>query len=228
MKRQTVLSAITAIAFLIPSTAAAQQIVAPTSATINSGGPGFGSIVDTFNQNGLSSNYVSGVTNFDTYLATNPTHSLVFAGNEWFSNSNTTSASVTYNFGAILGIDALALWNEEVSGIGSLNLFWSADGTLFNALGVFSPTDNPAGDYGADIFTFGAVNAQFIRFDMSGCPQQNPGSFPACAIGEVAFRTAQVGAIPEPGTWAMMLLGFGAIGAAMRRRRQSGAMAQVA
>jgi hypothetical protein len=27
------------------------------------------------------------------------------------------------------------------------------------------------------------------------------------------------GAIPEPGTWAMMLLGFGAVGFAMRRRR---------
>ena len=31
-----------------------------------------------------------------------------------------------------------------------------------------------------------------------------------------------VGAVPEPGTWAMMLLGFGAIGASMRRRRHAG------
>jgi hypothetical protein len=27
--------------------------------------------------------------------------------------------------------------------------------------------------------------------------------------------------VPEPGTWAMMLLGFGGIGMAMRRRRRS-------
>jgi len=28
--------------------------------------------------------------------------------------------------------------------------------------------------------------------------------------------------VPEPGTWAMMLLGFGAVGFAMRRRKQTG------
>ena len=40
----------------------------------------------------------------------------------------------------------------------------------------------------------------------------NPGSFGA-ALDNVA-----VSAIPEPGTWAMMLLGIGLIGGAMRRR----------
>lgn len=29
----------------------------------------------------------------------------------------------------------------------------------------------------------------------------------------------QISAVPEPGTWAMMILGFGLVGAAMRRRR---------
>lgn len=33
--------------------------------------------------------------------------------------------------------------------------------------------------------------------------------------------TNPVGAVPEPGTWALMLLGFGLCGAAMRRRRPS-------
>ena len=36
-----------------------------------------------------------------------------------------------------------------------------------------------------------------------------------------------VGGVPEPATWAMMLLGFGGIGAAMRRRRKPG-LAQIA
>lgn len=36
-----------------------------------------------------------------------------------------------------------------------------------------------------------------------------------------------VGAVPEPSTWAMMLIGFGAIGASMRRRRRVSAIPQV-
>jgi hypothetical protein len=35
-----------------------------------------------------------------------------------------------------------------------------------------------------------------------------------------------VGAVPEPSTWAMMLLGFGGMGFAMRRRRRTGNMLQ--
>lgn len=33
-------------------------------------------------------------------------------------------------------------------------------------------------------------------------------------------RLAAAAAVPEPGTWAMMLIGFGGIGATMRRRRR--------
>ena len=44
------------------------------------------------------------------------------------------------------------------------------------------------------------------------------------ASGSVTFRLS---AVPEPATWAMMLLGFGAIGFAMRRRRRP-ALAQIA
>jgi hypothetical protein len=199
---------------------ASGEIFAPTSAVINAGGPGFGSINDTLNQSGLSSGYTSGVTDFDSYIGTNPTHTLVFAGYEWFSNDGTSSASVTYDLGSLIGIDALALWNEESSGIGTLDLFGSADGTLFTLLGSFNPLDNPYADYPAEVFTFEAALLQFVRFDMSDCPQADPGSFQACAIGEVAFRTADVTpGVPEPGAWAMLLLGFGAVGFSMRRRR---------
>jgi hypothetical protein len=205
--------------------AQAQQIVSATSGTINSGGPGFGSLTDTINQSGLSTGYVSGVTDFNSYIAGNPTHTVVFNGNEWFSNQGSNSASVTYDLGSAMGIDALALWNEEASGIGTLNLFSSLDGVLFTSLGSFNPTNNPLdANYLAQVFNFGAVDTRYFRFDMSECPQQ-PTTFDACAIGEVAFRTASVSGVPEPSSWAMMLVGFGAIGYSMRRRRSAKALA---
>lgn len=34
-----------------------------------------------------------------------------------------------------------------------------------------------------------------------------------------SVQVTSVGAVPEPGTWALMILGFGAMGVAMRRRR---------
>ncbi len=37
--------------------------------------------------------------------------------------------------------------------------------------------------------------------------------------GNAFAFTGKVGAVPEPATWGMMILGFGAMGAAMRRRR---------
>lgn len=50
--------------------------------------------------------------------------------------------------------------------------------------------------------------------------QGTPGTANGALGGTVAFQAGAVAAaVPEPATWAMMLLGFGAIGASMRRRR---------
>jgi hypothetical protein len=200
-----------AIVTAAPALAGPGVIIGPVAATINSGGPGFGSIADTYNENGLFTKYTSGVTNFDAYIAGNPIHTDIFAGNEWFSNSGTTSASVTYDLGSIKKINALALWNEESSGIGQLAL--GGDG---GAIGVYTPFDNPLANYSAQVFTFTTVTTRFVTFGLSGCPQPNPGNFPACAIGEVAFRTAA--AVPEPSSWALLVVGFGLVGTTLRRR----------
>ena len=56
--------------------------------------------------------------------------------------------------------------------------------------------------------------------------QGNPGTQNGSLGGTVAFQS--MAAVPEPGTWAMMLLGFGAIGFSMRRRRQTGFLHQAA
>jgi len=197
-------------------------MVQPIDAVIIDGGPGNGNIADTYNQNGLSANYVSGVTKVLPYVTTT-THTTIFAGFEWFGNSGTTTATVSYlvPLDGVKWIDSLELWNEESSGIGLFDLWYGATaGELTNKLleGV-TPTDNPLSpDYLADVYHFDPSPAGWYTLVMSDCPQPNPGTFAACAIGEVAFN----GAIPEPATWAMMIAGFGLVGFAARRRREIG------
>ena len=68
------------------------------------------------------------------------------------------------------------------------------------------------------LFDFGTDGANFITLD------QTRGFSNA-----VLYTTGNPPAVPEPATWAMMLLGFGAAGTAIRRsRRSNGQIAQLA
>lgn len=52
------------------------------------------------------------------------------------------------------------------------------------------------------------------------------GTFPTASFTPNFTLTAsEVGAVPEPGTWAMMLLGFGFVGGAMRRKGKKSSVA---
>ncbi len=163
-------------------------------------------------QSGLNIGFNSGVDDFDTYIAQNPTHTLVALNNEWFTPSNVSTATVTYDLGSVYQIDKLALWNEEASGINLFDILTSTDGLTFSALATgLSPVDNPLGsNYPVEVFNLSTTSAQFVRFDITSCPQ-NVGDFNSCAIGEVAFSTS-TGVVPEPLTilGAGTAIGFGA------------------
>lgn len=60
-----------------------------------------------------------------------------------------------------------------------------------------------------------ALQAGTFTLNILGTPGTQNGSFG----GSVAFQAQS--AVPEPATWAMMLLGFGAVGFSMRRKRPS-------
>lgn len=54
---------------------------------------------------------------------------------------------------------------------------------------------------------------------ITGFSNADFGAFALTAAGPGAINVAN-GAVPEPATWAMMLIGFGGVGCAMRRRRR--------
>jgi hypothetical protein len=219
-----------ALAFIAPGTASAGPILTPVSAVVGVGGPGSGFIEDTFDRVFDDDNPVPlDTTNLSFEDLIGLEHTSRFLGYEWFSNLNATTAQVTYDLGAVMQIDRLALWNEESSGAGTLDLSYSLDGTNFFALATgLIPTDNIAliGDpadrislepppfYGADLFTFALTNARYVRFDMSNCATGND-DYNACAIGEVAFSNP----VPEPAT--LIFVGSGLAGLALRRRRRA-------
>jgi len=203
----------------------ASVITSPTAATASSTfiAAGFDfDIGNTIDHSGLSANFISGVTDFDAYLAGSPMHTELADLNEWFSAEGVTRASIIYDLGSAQTVDRLALWNEEFSGFGTGSIFYSLDGQTFLSLTSISPVDSPADlPYGAQVFGWGTVSARYFRFDVSGCPQASGSPRLLCGIGEVAFSVQQepTPRVAEPGTLVLLALGLTGAGWLGRARR---------
>lgn len=89
-----------------------------------------------------------------------------------------------------------------------LQLAITGIGTVVNAPGATAPTDTT---FIATAPAAGLYNFQLSYGETSGPP----------AVLKWFFAGAPVGGVPEPATWAMMLLGFAGIGLTMRSRRGS-------
>lgn len=97
---------------------------------------------------------------------------------------------------------------EELKG-NSINFSRPLVGTTF--VGIHYGGAGVKGDNATSFFRFDAgAGAGVDSFDFNRNGLSNA----------VLFQTGAVSAVPEPDTWAMMLIGFGAVGGAMRRRSQ--------
>lgn len=97
--------------------------------------------------------------------------------------------------------------------------------TMFGLTIIGAHFGNIAGDAGNVsvfwLFDFGTTGANFVTLD-------DPQGWSNAALYTTGSPPPPP-TVPEPATWAMMLLGFGAAGAAMRRSRRKAAMlAQIA
>lgn len=201
--------------------AQAATIISPVSVAVTAGGSGgqFWKVDNIINQNGLQTKYTPGVTDFDTYLAGAPKHDGRL-NIEWFSDDESRSAQLTFDFGKVVTLYKLAIWDENNSTQQSMSIS-TPDGGLIRS---FTPAESEGSRYGAQAFEFRPVTTRYLTLDITGCgqkghlPQQ---SVEYCGLGEIIFADGSgIGAaVPEPATWAMMILGFGGIGSILRRRR---------
>ncbi|MES2904893.1 MAG: PEPxxWA-CTERM sorting domain-containing protein [Pseudomonadota bacterium] len=126
---------------------------------------------------------------------------------------------------------------NDVLNLSSLQ-FGLIDGATFNNLefnvfgGDATSVSFQITDNGGQVFNFAsALTGGSNFFGFVGIDGQTIANVSATLVGGGVgdFRQirldgfAATPAVPEPGTWAMMLIGFGGMGVAMRRRRRTGA-----
>ena len=164
-----------------------------------------GNIID---QSGLSDVYTSGVTDFDTYVATDPTHTGNIVNSHWFSSNGTLTGNIDFDLGSSLTVSRIALWfragAQNAPAITNFTLFADDENTFTAATNLGSFTNAAFTDLSVQVYDFTDTQAQFIRMQITA----NNGNIFNTAHGEVAFDT--VSAVPVPA--AVWLMGSALVG----------------
>ncbi|MBW6532846.1 choice-of-anchor K domain-containing protein [Sphingomonas sp. RRHST34] len=224
-----------AIALTVTSTATAAPALAaadPVSGTVNASfsDPQPGTGVST----GIGSDHVTWGTPLTGYKA----NELSFQSNTPFSallGEQFKVGSISYYNGTILD-------GTELTGLTlnlGLNFTNPAIGLLAKsfALGLYSTPNTGSADANADYVYLPSlqsinnfvVDGQAYQFELRGFDNVRGDGYLNSSASEFHVREGQsatadvfgvLSAVPEPGTWAMMLIGFAMIGVAMRSRRR--------
>ena len=198
---------------------AAAVVYSPTSVIRNDFGEYSSTyqIESTINQDALSpgSNFVSGTTDYATYIASSPTHQgNNGSGLAWFGINNAPTAGfIDFDLGSNFTIESLAFFSNPKRGFTTITVFTANEPTfsLSANVGNFAPFVNGDGATSAPVQDIDLTDsvARYVRFSIDdGYSTTIP------SMGEVAFG---VSSIPEPSS--ALLLGLGALSIAAIRRR---------
>jgi hypothetical protein len=128
-----------------------------------------------------------------------------------------TSSFAGSTTSAPYAIDGLTSSLVRGQQIGSAYFNTSLSGVVFDPLGLSLTSQSQVG---FDILYAGGVNSAYLSFD-DGFYDVDLETGRAALIGAIGVgnvRGITLAAVPEPTTWALMLVGFGAVGLALRRR----------
>jgi hypothetical protein len=175
----------------------------------------------TIDQSGLFPRYTHLVSNFDSFIASNPTANHQFGLAVWSSQFNVRTGNLDFDLGGQYIVGAMALWNLGTADPSSLHHFniWVDDNSSFSSpekVDEFTASNSLGTDsaVGAQVFTFAPVSASFVRIEV--IDTWDPSSF-GTGFNEVMFATP----VPEPEIYAMLLAGLGLVGFIGRRRKNS-------
>ena len=126
------------------------------------------------NQSSLSSNYVNGVTDFDSYTSTTTANSRA-SGSNWQSAQGITTGFLSFDLGDTYKIDGIALWNRggnNTRNIIDFELYADDDADSSNGLGTFlgSFTADPNLGSQAAVFADSFARLQFRNAINYGLP----------------------------------------------------------
>jgi hypothetical protein len=206
------------VVFCAATTTRANPILQPVASGSSASADG-GSLTHLYDQSGLSTGYTNHLTDFDAYIATNPTHdSSAFVDNDWIG-FRPVGEYVDFDLGGSYTIESMALWNiGGNSGINLVNFrLYADDNPAFSSPTLLlsasaNPNTGPTTAVLSEVFTFAPTTAGWVRMYIDSVVTLGTQEG---AFGEVAFEV-----VPTPAAAVGGLVLLGGL-ATFRRRRNA-------